>query len=430
MIIQYYIDWDSVRSTTEADERSAIGQELLHLASVIRRNGCVIRTPYVLSGLVRWMTTDTRQIGVLLQSVLREFSSLYQNALYSRDLEKGAVAVDDMQTLRVWKEDLALSGFDLDGEKWRCVKISGESGSDGDFYCRRALGELLAQEHPLYERWRSLQSFNHGTRRDFEAYVRAFSATARESIRIYDPYLMDVVRPLKTTSPLIFYPRVKAWRNSLAYWIDMLVDNNSLQRIEFITCMTDGCDECRKDGLKLRVFEVLRDIVKFPFNRRRRSLELRFHVVERDRVSSFHDRFISNGRGCFAIGHGMDICAVDDSFMQEKRRGPAADEMVLRNNPSPTSRRLEEFNVFFGCLKADRPGFFVFGDDAGSGACKSSRSMYPQDSFARNYREEDLREKFDFPPTDGVTPCVLTNAIHHTELMVYVNHFEDGNDGF
>ena len=430
MIIQYYIDWESVRSSTETEEKLSVAQKLLHLASIVRRNGCVIRTPHVLTGLTRWVTTDSRQIGVQLQSVLLVFASLYQHALYSRGLEGGADATDDLLTLQAWKEDLAQSGFDLGGEKRRCVKISGERGTDGDFYCRRTMDELLAEEHPLRERWLSLQNFNQETRRDFEAYVRAFSATALETIRIYDPYLMEVVRPLKTTSPLVFHHRVKAWRNSLAYWIDMLVDNNSLKRVEFITCMTDGCSQCRRDGLKLKLFEVVRDVVKLPFNRRRRSLELRFHIVETKRTFSFHDRFVSNGRGCFAIGHGMDVCAVDDRFMVVKRSGVAADEMVLRNNPSPTARRLEEFNVFFGCLKADRPGFFVFGEDVGPEADRSSRSMYPQDCFARNYGEEHVREKFDFPTTDGVTPYVVTNAARQTELTVHTNHFEDGNGDF
>lgn len=138
--------------------------------------------------------------------------------------------------------------------------------------------------------------------------------------------------------------------------------------------------------------EVVDDLIKRYSSRGGSRVTVSFHFVSSE--CSFHDRFVSNGRFCFAIGRGCDICEADDAFvnlLEMRRHRKQIYRMQWRNMPADTNRKFSDFNVFYGCSKNDAPcEIGVFEEDVVSTNGKSK--MYPGDCYAREL--SDIADKF------------------------------------
>ena len=451
MIIQYYIDWASIDRWAAQLDGSVIGSYLERLAGIVRRNGCLVKTQYVYESLKRMRSQIQNP---QLQGVLSDFDNLYSSGETCHVLDLAAAefspARDDRSTLRIWKEYLSSAGFNLRIDDPRCIKVCDNSRSArGGFYIQKTLVDLFREKRLLHDQWFRVQNFGDGVARsDFLNYVRAFIALAKGFIRIYDPYLLSALLPLEESG------RIKSWRNSLAFWYDLVRNNRGVRRIEFITCLTGDCREHLNPrdpsvpARRLRISELLSDVFLRTFGQRSGDLEISLHIVSRPRYSdnyagSFHDRFLSNGRGCFAIGHGIDVLKPGkvrtswrsgeylgtdfeqnwNSWEDKSETGSRgeADEAwrLVRKIPPQEETALSNFNVFFGSME-DKSNFIF---RPWSPTCVDN--MHPPGCEMVSYDEAKIRREFDFSPQEPVAPYIQQKAEVGAKFVLCINECRD-----
>ena len=382
MVVQYLIDWDGLfPSNMPVDSR--LCERLIRLSAMIRRNGCLIKSRYSSLVKARLLLNDSE----LLSGVLSEFGSLYED--FGIRVDEGGNADDLSATKEAWERYLRSTGVSPEKNDQRFVLISKES-RPGSFFSQKTLDELFSTRESLAVKWARLQHFRSGRYSEFKRYFEAFSATASECVRIYDPYISLVFDTVERSE------NRKAWRNSFSYFLDVLLRNRNINKIDVITSVEiKQLKELTSNGRLLLFDEVVDDLIRRYSSRDGNHVAVSFHFVSSGR--SFHDRFVSNGRFCFAIGHGCDICEVDDSFMQllrQMRQGVPILRMQWRNMPVDQDRRFSDFNVFYGCSKNDVPREIgeigVFEKDVVD--IRGKAKMYPANCSAKKL--SDIADKF------------------------------------
>ena len=372
MVIQYLIDWENLIPDTSGNCSERLCVQLLRLMAAVRRNGVLVNSNYVEQVISRRYSIDNNR---LIDRVLDEVISVYRDFGERVDsIENPANNLNE--TIELWGLYLTATGVSISSGDVRFVVVGAAGGIDGDFYCCNSLEDALEIGDP----WTRLLHFPRGRHLNFRKYIEAFFAAAVENVRIYDPYLSSAFKSVERARC------VKAWRNSLYYILRVILRNNHIKIIDVIT--TDHIET-------YRVNEIIADIIR-PCSASRDEgniAELAFHFVDSRR--SFHDRFLSNGRFCFAIGHGCDVCEVDDAYQEieeRARKGEHIFGMQWRNMPHQGTEVFSDFNVFYGCSRNNVPnGVPVFMERRVDEQGESI--IYPSECRAR--RLEDIRTRID-----------------------------------
>ena len=240
MVVQYLIDWDGLfPSSTDPSNipvDSRLCERLIRLSAMIRRNGCLIKSRYSSLAKARLSLSD----NVLLCGVLSEFNSLYKD--FGIRVDDGQNADDLVKTTEAWDQYLLSTGVSRGKNDQRFVLISSES-RPGRFFSQQTLDELSSNSESLAVKWTRLQHFEAGKYSEFKRYFESFSATASKYMRIYDPYIssmFDSVDPEDHIDPNRKGENQraktrKAWRNSFAYFVDVLLRNNNIEKIDIVT---------------------------------------------------------------------------------------------------------------------------------------------------------------------------------------------------
>lgn len=368
MIIQYLIDWENLIPDEGGNCSERLCEQLLHLMCAVRRNGVLVNSTYVERLILQRKSADNSR---LIDRVLDEVIASY------RDFGERVDTVDDPaanlnETINRWQEYLMATGVEFGRRDFRCVVVGAAGHLDCGFYCCKSLEEALE----IGGHWARLLHFNRGPVLDFRKYIEAFSASAENHVRIYDPYLSSAFKSVERASS------VKAWRNSLYFLLGIVLKNNHITMLDIITT----------DNISSYFFsEVVEDIIT-PLSRSRHDqniADLSFHFVNSER--SFHDRFLSNGRFCFAIGHGCDVCEADRDYQNLEKQARAGEQIWIRqwrNMPRLGTEELSGFNVYYGCSKNNVPrGVPVFMERNANEQGESI--IYPSGCWAR--RLEDIR---------------------------------------
>lgn len=397
MIVQYLIDWDSFlcQSSSSIDDRTC--ESLIRLTKVIRRNGCLVVSTYS----KRMIALHINSTGKALpNSVLCEFESIGKD--FGLMVDEGTRPAENLQsTIEAWKQYAFDAGARFKKADPRYVLVTkNASGRKGSFYCELCPDAVLASNLAL--EWSRLQHFNKDNGSGFRDYLESFVATADEYIRVYDPYLSTIFDSVVESG------NVKAWRNSFAFLLSVFLRNNHVKCFDFVTRMTKQQRDlmnCR--GEHILLFSEVVELLKRYVEKRSERTELSFHFVDGDR--SFHDRFFSNGRFCFAIGHGCDVCEIDNGFIdlvRRKREGEYIHSTQWRSMPRQGEEKFTDFNVFYGCSKKNAPkGHSVFKERKPH--CSGEAEIYPAHCRARKF--EEILHWFDFSRTaDMKNPIRIT----------------------
>jgi hypothetical protein len=189
--------------------------------------------------------------------------------------------------------------------------------------------------------------------------------------------------------------RGKEWRNSFAYIMSVLLRNHNIDKIDIITSLeVQQLRDLVNGGGRLLFAEVVEDCLLRYATMPNNAVAVSFHFVSGGR--SFHDRFIANGRFCFAIGHGLDVCKAGfayDDLIKRANRGEHIFDLQWRNMQQREGWQFSDFNVFYGCSKVDVPsGICVFEDE--NVDSKGFSRMYPESSVARRFSE--IFDRFDW----------------------------------
>ena len=393
MVRQYLIDWESLIPNASDSCSERIVEQVLRLATIVRRNGCLIKSTYTESSLKRLLSQSNHQ---LFKQALSEMDKVYQDFGLRVD-SIDSPASNSRQTIDKWRLYLRETGVSFGRNDARCVVVG--SIERGDFYCGKSLDDVLRDR----DEWTRLQHFEGGTYSDFTKYIGAFSATAKDYIRIYDPYLamaFDCVVQSESK---------KAWRNSLYYLLGVFLKNRHVKKFDVITSL----DLDRLETFHLD--EVIEDMIRpLSGSRGDMSADLSFHFIDNQR--SFHDRFLVNGRFCFAIGHGCDVCEVDEPYRQtciRSRRGESVLNREWRNMPRAGEFEFSAFNVFYGCSKTDAPdGVPVFNESRADS--HGEAPIFPKGCHARNIADVIDRFIGNNEPTHPVL-CV------NNRINVFIN---------
>lgn len=383
MIIQYFIDWDGIFGG--AINLENIQRDLCHLTAQIKRNGCVVTTEYSRERMLVWMSKFESESRMGLALTVNQLCSPDTCLNVDEATESTSLSLD--KAVESWKNYLHLAGLQVqtikDDERCLFVSNSIERVKRG-FYKRVTLDHALHENLPKV--WSCFQHSAAGALSKFRKYLEAFSVAldvGKGEIRIYDPYLWNAFLPVgREFSEFKRYElkNHKAWRISLYELLNILVRNNFISKIDFITSLND--DDCQMNGFRLT--EVADDLLKPHVQYREEKLEIAFHFLTRDKGRAFHDRFMSNGRYFYSIGHGFDVCEVDSSF--DDQQG----ELDRRN--VPRDRELTEFNIFYGGARWDCfAELNVFKDSRCNE--RGLASIYPVDYRARPF--EEIKDRFD-----------------------------------
>ena len=372
MTIQFLINWENVlseyavrRTSGDMSGLQNVIAALYRLKEYISVSGCAVETEFVLRALYRLDSKTDPDLSVL-QSV---WNCVYTDYGLKIDGAQSAPTFDD--TLKRWQAYIRNSGINtITGDTRFVVVDCIEGRRNGPFYVHVPLNlflrcEELVRRIPELGKWRRLQHFPSGSQLDaFSRYLSAFSVSSAAMIRIYDPYLAEMFLPAQCPEvkaallPRSIGKRVEAWRNSFGKFFGVFSDNNHIRSIEVITQWTDHCEKWVKDAKELlRLDEVVKDTIVDKFRARHESLRVDFHFVNQD--SPFHDRFLSNGRSCFSIGRGVDICS------------DGGTEATVG------------FNLFYGCTRKEMGTFMAFGRTSRSNLQCTSLEMYPSDCTAQ-----------------------------------------------
>ncbi len=374
MVVQYLIDWESLfPANTAIDIR--LCEQLLRLSAMIRRNGCLIRSRYSSLAIVR-LSLNTNE---LFCGVLSEFGSLYEDFGIRVDHDVPQCADNLHATQEAWKRYLQSTGLSYERNDSRFVLISREPGR-GVFFCQRTLDQVLSDRGGLAVLWTRVQHFGSGLYSDFKKYFEAFVAATDKSIRIYDPYGGEIFAPVKNAA------NIKAWRNSFAYILGVLLHNQNIEKIDIITSMdVKPLQDRLKRSQKLLFAEVIQDLIQGYSTLPNNGVTVSFHFLSGGR--SFHDRFIANNRFCFAVGHGCDVCEAGNAYFELIRRQNRGEEilnMQWRSMPPNRAWEFSDFNVFYGCSRFEAPSEICVFENGGVNTNGSSR-MYPSGCRARNF---------------------------------------------
>lgn len=370
MVVQFLIDWDDILSSIDLSKDTLECALFAHLARLIQKNGCLINSHYTESTLVKWL--NQKKLSVGWNGVLSSYYDLYHDCGLRVDSEHIANSI--LETITQWKTYLDASGIDFsaNAEDGRCILLSKAGGGGGVFYANISLHKYIDNEDNLSSRWCRLQHFSEtgvGVK-DFLAYLEAFAATAKEYIRIYDPYLSLAFLPLNGP----YAKDAILWRNSFQFLMSLFFKNSHVETFDIVTSVhpekiTKYLHGALPGVNRLRIQEVLSNFLVRNVTRRSRPANIALHFLEKNSGDDFHDRFLVNGRFCFAIGHGCDICC---GYKNSK--------------PQLTS----SFNVFYGCSSKDVPsGLSVFSHKPD----KYPLDIYPQGSSARPFG--NIKEWFD-----------------------------------
>lgn len=398
MVVQFLINWDDILSSIDVSHNTREQGQLLgqfrHLAQLIKQNGCLIDSHYVESSLVRLKSKENMIVD--WKMALTDFYRLYKDFGLKVDVENKAGTFED--TITSWKLYLGTTGITFGAKDGRCVLLAQKGKGEGEFYKVTTLSEYINKECGLSVNWSALQHFSATQMLDFTVYLESFSATAKEIIRVYDPYLSDAFLPLSVADD--DSARRRAWRNSLKLLMSVFLKNDNIHKYDIVTLLTKRVKKYLKASPtvnQLLVTDVVCGFLGGAVAKRKTPAKISFHFLDKDTGCDFHDRFLVNGRFCFAIGHGCDVCCEETD--------------TKTGQPKLTS-----FNVFYGCSSKMCPcGLPVFSRD--NTDCDGRSDMYPSGCYARSFKT--IKAFFKMPNNNGTNefsvPCgqsVLTCRVN------------------
>ena len=364
MIIQYLINWDSLFFSGAVSPEQMTCQ-LTQLRVRIQRNGCLIRSGFAEAA---WRRNSNRG-QVLVDRAVSQFHSLYLE--FGIDVDGcDKYSCNFSETIDNWEAYLKDSGFSLNEDDRRCVIVSKKPVERRDksqikFYKVSTIEDVLNdKDEGFIEKWSRLQCFDDSKHPEFLQYLEAFSVAGNGEIRIYDPYLVNVFRTSSDDS---------AWRASLEFLMGVFIRNQHVTKVDCITLFPEQGEKrgekWRRDEKMFALLEygeIVERLRKWLENRSDR-VDISFHILgdpgDKDYGKNrrlFHDRFLVNGRYCFAIGHGFDICD------RKKNNGDFC---------------LSPFNVFYGGsknVKEIQEHLQIFGE-------RNPAKMFPKNLYALEF---------------------------------------------
>lgn len=412
MVVQYLIDWDGVLSQVDDLNRDRMAERLVRLSTQIRRNGCLIVSDYVTKRLIDF---KSKYACSSIGPVLDNFFYLSNDVGINVEGQVGKVANSFEGTVALWREYLRKAGDCFARGDERCLLVGNEDRADK---CFRSVTVQKAVACEKAYCWTHLQRFRKGTTEllRFRQYLESFVATSTGEVRVYDPYLSSIF------SPVVNARNVKAWRNSVAYLLDVLARCQIVSRVIFVTTIQNGQLNWIRDDVgrnRLRLSEVIEDLLRPIMGCRQTSFEVIFIFANEDgNRRSFHDRFMCNGRYCFSVGHGFDVCDEGMEYFELcKRTVCDKDISVLQWRNRPREYVGVEFNVFYG--RANKTGnrddidFFVFR----SPAAGSWESIVPDGWHVRSC--EEIKDYFDFRAE--LVSCSIRKEFGGRDLTIRIN---------
>ncbi len=395
MVVQILIDWDGIfKSVDMSPDSRKSGKVIRHLyllALLIQQNGCLINSHYIETVLKNLLDRDNGKWDDR-KSIINIFRDLYQN--YSIKVDQGQNALTLQDTISWWSCFISTTGVKFSKGDKRCILLSNFEENDGRFFKKVNLESFINNENDvnLCSSWSSLQHFSKNDFESFNGYLESFAATAKDYIRIYDPYFSEAFLPFQGNNPR----KIKDWRISFKYLMSVLLKNNNITKIDIVTFSPEKANIFNK----LQIHDVCHLLQKI-IGSRKCSATISLHFLKSSSGRDFHDRFLVNGRFCFAIGHGCDVCFNDGDFQE----GPP---------------QLMPFNVFYGCSSKLAPdelsGFFVEANDD----TPISR-IYPCGYYAPSFDDENdnLRLFCSMGPTNSRNEMLIHCG--QNDLMVRVN---------
>ena len=422
MVVQFLIDWDGILSSIDLSRDSRERVQLFHLAQLIQKNGCLINSQYVESRLTYWRFKG--ETSVEWTAALSQFDALYKD--FGIKVDVGNKAGRFIDTIAKWKSYLDVTGVNYANcaKDERCILVSKSEPKKRDFFKETNLTDYMQRSSNRCIGWAKLQHFSPATLFDFKAYLEAFVAAAKDYIRIYDPYLSLAFLPVCGKED----GRVKAWRNSLQFLMSVFLRNDKIKAYDIVTSYSkfENWFDNRPTA-KLMLDEVICDILKGFVAQRKTSPLISFHFLTEGPKSDFHDRFLVNGRFCFAIGHGCDVCRVDDGFenlLKREKDGAHILGNQWRHPPHLDEQNLSSFNVFYGCSSKAVPcELSIFAPE--NIDSRGESDMYPQGCYARPFPE--IKQSFVMSDNNGnnvvSVPCGQNNITVRVNPLTMQNDF-------
>ena len=396
MVVQILIDWDGIfKSVDMSPDSRKSGKVIRHLyllALLIQQNGCLINSHYIETVLKNLLDRDNGKWDDR-KSIIKIFQDLYRN--YSIKVDQGQNALTLQDTISWWSFYISTTGVKFSRGDKRCILLSNSEDNDERFFKRVNLSSFVNNDNNvnLCSSWSKLQHFSKKDFERFNACLESFAATAKDYIRIYDPYLSEAFLPFRGNRP----GKIKDWQNSFKFLMSVLLQNSNVKTIDIVTSSGKANSYDNKLEIKEVINHLLPDIVK----KRKSSVNISLHFVESSLERDFHDRFLVNGRFCFAIGHGCDVCHGDS------------------NSPNGHPQ-LMHFNVFYGCSSVMAPdelsGFFT--EFNNNDKPKISR-IYPCGYYAPSFEDKNIRNLFSMGATNTGNEIVIHCG--QNDLTVRVN---------
>ncbi len=395
MVVQILINWDDILSSIDMSHDTIECGQFTQLAQLIKQNGCLIKSHYTEFSLAKWYTKG--KLSHRWKLVLDVFiNNLYHDFGLKVDHGQNATSFDD--TVKWWNCYLQTTGIKFAHGDGRCVILSKTEKEDGVFFKSDTLSRYTNDAENQSWKWSRLQHFSNSNKdvARFKAYMESFTATAKDFIRIYDPYLSSAFMPIRGKHA----DTIRAWHNSFQFLMSVLLSNNNIQTYDIITSFTRDINDYlheRPTVNKLLIQQVVRD---YFVTNRKTPAKISFHFLTSPKGSEFHDRFLVNGRFCFAIGHGCDVCRGDYDFQAEHTR-------------------LSSFNVFYGCSSKSYPsGLSVFCQKNDNS--EGNPMMFPLGCSARPFNT--IMSFFEMDATgNSVTKNEILVPCGQNDLTIRVN---------
>ena len=378
MIIQYFIDWDTIEFDSAAAEE-LLFTKLRQFMAIIRLNGLLVKTRAIEKALNDFKDrcnsskNDVNSINNV-ENEIQRWEDLYKNRSIS--VEEKSETLDG--AIKAWEENLYAFDDnlkDVDGAKFiesRCLITTKDM--DVNFcktytlknFLERMLPPMNRDKSVIQFQWMKMQSFSNDFRKEFNQYLLSFSSATMNEITIYDPYLYKALLPFENEES-------QKWRISLFYLLEAFALNPRIKTIYLIT-RGDRSDFNKEMG----ALEEFKDFFAPILNRRKEELKVKclfWYQKEGDKNEKliFHDRFIANERYCFSIGHGCDICITHDQSLKYKIKMKEQREILSR------------FNVFFGCFWGE--------DTYGLKNFNPCKRMFPES--IRMYEHRNMLKMFE-----------------------------------